>query len=412
MSDPFDIPERALPEHVRQQALRRIKTEIGDARPRRRKTGLAPLLIAASVVALMAGATIVTSTLSSTKDNKALTGSPTSAHPTTTTSGDNGFGFYGAQLNWASGDDSTRCAGTLHQGGSWTPLLRVSRNLMTVLVYHLDDTIVFCQLTKEQVTVKQLPFPNPPTGQLPAELMFTTPDGTYAGVIAPGVNDLVITAGSPAIGEPAALGNGVFILPNSYRPTDHITVHGAALPDYIVPKADLPQPTPVTKTGSDPKADRTSPAGQRMPACLNAANPPMADADWWQPGAYLSVDSKHAIQLGILDGRVMACQQDEDVVTVDGPLDYFTYVGGGTEITAKLSGSNLSPPGEYFVGHTIDAKAKTATLSVAGESDVTGTITNNTFVLYRPHPGTPNLQGTVKVKDASGAVIDQIPIHN
>jgi hypothetical protein len=411
MSDPFDIPERALPEHVRQQALRRIKTEIGDGRPRRRKTGLAPLLIAASVIALMAGATIVTSTLSSNKDPLDTKPPTPTTHPTTTSNG--GFPVWNDQVSWAATDqDMQRCQAASASQGGFTPLLRVDRNGLTVLSYRFDTDIVFCEVTREQLTVERLPFPDPPTGKAPGKILFRTAAGTTAGVAAPGAGDIAVGQQSTQQAEPAAVGQGVFILPNGVRPADNVILRTDGFYDYDVPAADLPAVTPVTTTGSDPTADRSSADGQRLGACLNAANPPVPDADWWQPGAYLSVDSKHAIQLGILDGRVMACQQDEDVVTVDGPLDYFTYVGGGTEITAKLSGSNLSPPGEYFVGHTVDAKANSATLSVAGESDVTGTITNNTFVLYRPHPGTTNLQGQVKVKDATGAVIDQIPIHN
>ena len=409
MSNPFDVPERALPEHVRQAALRRIMTEIGDARPRRRK-GLAPVLIAASVIALMAGATIVASTLASNKDSKVLNASPTTGATTTSSSGS--YSLYNAVTYWVDDAQLQRCWAAGHKPDNWLPLLRVERNGLTAYLYRTDSDLGFCELTKEQVTVKTLPYPNPPTGNTPAKIMFTTAQGTYAGVVAPGVHNLTVGPGG-ALPEPAAVNSDVFILPNSSRQTDQMYLGDDAIgyPGNPVPKADLPQPLAATRTGADPKADRTSAAGLRLKACLTAASPPMVDADWWQPGAYLSVDSKHAVQLGILDGRVMACQQDEDVVTVDGPLG-FTFVGGGTEITAKLSGSNLSPPGEYFVGHVVDAKAKTATLSVEGAADVTGTIVNNTVVLYRPQPPTRTLQGKVLVRDAAGAVIDQIGIHN
>jgi len=78
MTDPFDLPERELPEHVRRAALRRIMTEINHEPPRR-KRGLAPLLIAASVVILMAGATVVTTAVLGNKDNKVSTAGPHSA---------------------------------------------------------------------------------------------------------------------------------------------------------------------------------------------------------------------------------------------------------------------------------------------------------------------------------------------
>jgi len=410
MSDPFDLPERDLPEHIRQAAFRRIMTEIADVRPRRR-TGLAPLLIAASVIALVAGATIVTSTLNN-KDSKPLNASPTS-HPTaTTTSGLNSYNRYDGTAYWGDSEEMQRCWAAGRKPDHWLPLLKVDRNGLIALLYQSDNDLVFCELTAEQVTVKTLPYPNPPTGDAPATIMFTTAQGTYAGVTAPGVNNLTIDTGN-VVPEPAAVNNGVFILPNSYRQTDQLRLRTEATgyPGYAVPKADLPQPTPVTRTGSDPKADRTSPAGQRLGACLNAANPPMVDADWWTTGATQEVDSTHSIQLGAHNGGLLACQQNNGQLTADGPLS-FEFVGGGTGFTAKISKAEHGPPGLYFVGHTIDAQAKTATLTVPGEADVTGTIVDDTFVLYRPHALDPtSFQGTVTVKNAADAVIDQIPVH-
>jgi len=141
MTDPFDLPERDLPEHIRQAAFRRIMTEIADVRPRRR-TGLAPLLIAASVITLVAGATIVTSTLNN-KDSKPLNASPTTPHPSTTVSGspENGFYFYGAQRNWGTGTQMERCWSAEHKPDTWSPLLQVNRNgLRTIAVGTGDMT--------------------------------------------------------------------------------------------------------------------------------------------------------------------------------------------------------------------------------------------------------------------------------
>ena len=409
MTDPFDVPERALPEHVRQAALRRIMTEIGDARPRRRRSGLAPMLIAASVVLLMAGATIVTSTLAS-KDDKIVNASPTTAHSTTTSpSGENGHNLYNAQLDWAPGSEFTRCWSADQKQDTWTPLLRVTISGLTAMLYRVGTDIVFCQLTREAATVKTLPYPNPPSGQQPAKLLFTTTEGTYAGVTAPGLANLVISSGNLDAGAPAAIGNGVFLLPNSFRPSDKIRLRGFTTPDYDVPAADLPQPQAPSLTQNDAKGDRTSAEGQRLDSCLKAANPPIVDADFWKPGGYLEIDGTHWIQLGSFSDQVLACQQNQGQLTVDGPLS-FEYVGTSTEVTAKLTAADHGPPGEYFVVHNNDPQARTAILSVPGEGDVTNVVdSNGVCVLYRPHPP-GRIQGQVTVKDAAGKVIDHFPV--
>ena len=133
------------------------------------------------------------------------------------------------------------------------------------------------------------------------------------------------------------------------------------------------------------------------------------DADWWTAGAYQEVDGTHSLQLGRDGGRVLACQHNEDQYTVDGPLN-FTYVGKTTELTAKITESDIAPPGEWFVVHATDPQAKSVTLTVPGEADVTGAVFDDTAVLYRPHaPG--RIQGQAVVKDAAGKVIDQFGVN-
>lgn len=393
MSDPFDLPERELPDDVRQAARSRVMAGMHQ-RPLWRRHGVTPLLIAASVVALVAGATIATSTVSS---NRPLGETP--AHPTTTSVIPPLP--YGALLNWGEAAEMQRCDDALPRHNvPWQPLLRVSWHGLTSLLYRVGADIVFCELTKEQVTAARLPFPDPPAGQAPGKILFRTPNGTTAGVVAPGTRSLnVEQTGHPQPSDPAAVGNGVFIAPNGSRPTDHVTLVADGYYSYPVPAADLPQPLPPTSTGSDPKADRTSPAGLRLGACLAAADPPVPDADYYEPGAYLSVDPTHELQLGRLDNRVAACQANGGQLTAD-VLELGTN-GHSADITPKITEADNPPPGEYFVGLANDPRAKTVVAAGA-----TGTVDNRTVILYFPNkfaPGTPVL---VEVEDSAGTVID------
>jgi hypothetical protein len=410
MSDPFDFPERDLPDHIRQAAFRRIMTEIGDARPRR-KTGLAPLLIAASVIALVAGATIVTSTLNN-KDSKPLTASPTSPHPRTTVSGqpENGYSFYGAQLNWGTGYQMSRCWTALQKQSSWEPLLQVNRNGLTALLYRVGTDMVFCQLTKETVTVKSIPYPNPPAGSQPATLLFTTQDGTYAGVTAPGANNLVVASGDANSAEPAAVGDGVFILPNSYRPTDNIWLRNdsTGYPGYQPPKANLPQVLAPNTTANDAKADRASAAGQRVGDCVAAkTDRPLPDPAYWQPATFLQISPTQWIQLAKLDDALLVCQQTgPDMFLVLG----VTYddgaaisAGGRTKLMSISAGT-----GAAFVGAVSVPNAKTVAVDPPGAAQVTGTVENGAVIVYYPVRKGPLTGSSIGVKDAGGNVIDHL----
>lgn len=402
MSDPFDVPERELPDHVRQSVLHRISTEIAYDRPRRR-LGATPLLIAASVIALMAGATIVTSTLTASKDHTSLNATPSTAHPTTSTSGETGHSPWNGTAYWGIDAPMQRCVDASQKpADGWFPLLRVSRNGLTAMLYRLGTDIVFCQVTKENVTTKAMPYPQPPTGTAPARILFTTPDGTYAGVTAPGRYDVQLLM-DPLHGDNAAVNNGTFILPNSFRPTDKVLLADQGTEYY---QADLPQPTEPTVTGGDPKADRSSQAGQRLAVCLPTANPPIVDADYWVPGAVQQKDDTHWLQLGTLDGRLLACNRSGSTFTVDQPsldaVDKHTVL-----MTAKISADGNTELGVLAVGLATDPRAATVTLTRAGHADVTGTVDHGAVILHGDGTLLPGRdQNRFTVRDSAGTVIE------
>lgn len=406
MSDPFDLPERELPDSVRQAARLRVLERMEEDKPRRRRPGPAPWLIASSVVLLMAGATVFTSTLTSNKDHKTVNASPTTA-PSTTSSGESGAVLWNAVVNWGTGEEMQRCATVVPQQSTWVPLLRVNRNGMTALLYRIGTDIVFCQLTREQVTAKALPFPDPPAGKAPAKILFTTPEGTTAGVVAPDVRTLAIMQTEHQLLDAAAVDNGVFILPNSYRPTEHVALIEGGFGDYTVPSADIPQATPPGRIADDPKADRASPAGQRLAACLAAADPPVTDADYWTAGAFRQTDDTHWLQLASLGNSIVACNSDgTDHYTVDQPT--LDSAGHAVQITGKVSADGNSGLGVLLVGLATDPNAATVTLSRPGQADVTGAVDHGTVILAGDGQVFHAREvDQITVKDAAGTVIDQ-----
>ncbi|MFC0548574.1 hypothetical protein [Kutzneria chonburiensis] len=405
MTDPFDLPERELPEHVRRDALRRIMTEI-DHEPPRRKSGLVPLLIAASVVILMAGATIVTTAVLGNKDHKVSTAGP---HSTITTapsgSAENGFGLYSAQRDWGTGAEMERCWSADHKPDTWTPMLRVERNNLVALLYRVANDLVFCQLTAKTITVKSVPYPAPPPSGTPARVMFITTEGTYAGVTAPGIDNLTIRTTSGLIPEPSAIGNGVFILPNSYKRTDTLTLRGFTVPDYGMQAADLPQPLPPSQRSSDPRGDRTSVAGQRLGNCLSTVNPPIADADWFAPGASIVTDDQQWAQLGVLGDALVWCSS-----VADDPHVYLA-LPPSTHSVQWLNGNKrgFAAVTPTLIGIASNPDVATVTLSQPGTADITANVDHGTFIV--PGPGGQPLSGSkLTVKKANGDVIEQFTI--
>ncbi|MFC0431760.1 hypothetical protein [Kutzneria buriramensis] len=404
MSDPFDVPERELPDHVRQSVLHRISTEIAHERPRRR-LGATPLLIAASVVALMAGATIVTSTLTANKDHTTLNATPSTAHPTTSTSGATGAYLWNGVPYWGMDAQMQRCVdATQKPVDGWFPLLRVSRNGLTAMLYRLGTDIVFCQVTKEHVTTKAMPYPQPPSGKAPGELLFTTPDGTYAGVVAPNLYNLQLRMDT-LHGDNAAVNDSVFILPNSFRPGDKIDL-GSSGSDYVT-VTDMPQPTEPTVTVGGPKADRTSLGGQRLAACLPTANPPVVDADYWAPAAVIQTDATHWLQLGTLDGRLIACNRSGSTFTVDQPnLDVVEK--HSVLMTGKISADGNAELNVLAVGLATDPRAAKVTLARAGKQDASAPVDHGTVILHGEGTLLPGRgQNRFTVVDSAGNVIEQ-----
>ncbi|GAA3434570.1 hypothetical protein [Kutzneria kofuensis] len=404
MSDPFDLPERELPEPVRRAALRRVMTEIAHEPPRR-KSGLVPLLIAASVVVLMAGATIVTTTVLGNNDHKINTAGPSATTTTSAGGRENGFDLFHAQRDWGTSEEMGRCAEADNRGNStWVPLLRVERNNLVALLYRVGNDMVFCQLTPKTVTAKSAPYPAPPTGSVPAKILFITAEGTYAGVTAPGIDNLVIMPSNSVVGEPSAIGNGVFILPNSYKRTDTMTLRGFTVPDYGVPKADLPQPLPVSQQSGDPRGDRSSAAGQRLGDCLSGSNPPVADADWYAPGASIVVDSKDWIQVGVQGGSLVWCTSDPNAPAAYVPLAPTTHSIQWTSAT-KLGGANIAT---QLAGIASNPDAATVTVQAPGMEARTAAIDHGTFIVTGTGP--PVGGSNVIVKDSNGTVLDQFTI--
>jgi hypothetical protein len=215
------------------------------------------------------------------------------------------------------------------------------------------------------------------------------------------------SGGQPTV-DPAAVGGGVFILPNGHLPTSQITLRGTGLPDHPVSASELPQQTPVTVTAQDDgPADQSSPAGQRLHACLAAADPPMPDIAFWTPGASAQLDATHSVQLGRRGDTLVSCVgtgSGEDQLDV---LPTEVDTTRDVQLTRKVPKADpkLTNLVLYF-GLITNAKAAEVTLSRGDGPDSTATVVHGTVVLTgAPLPTRGAVH--ITVRDAAGATLNQ-----
>jgi hypothetical protein len=310
-----------------------------------------------------------------------------------------------ALRHWASDLDIERCAHTGIDTALWQPLITVHRNGVRVVAWTTPAGPVFCELTPTTVTVSPVGAP-----------LFHTRFGTWAGV-APDVPGLSLARpGHPGMIEHAVVTDGIFVLPNGFTDTGDGLQLGrraiATLPPQAIGTIDRPRP-PV---------DQTSPAGQRLAACIAVADaPPAVDPDQWLPGAYAELTDTEQCQLGRYGNLLAHCvigdtrAQELHVTDLD-----FASIPGTTIAATKAHYGFRRRPGQGMGSDTIavlgivhDDRVAMITLTRPGTPDVRAVPTDGTFILTGPalHSVRDEHLPTMRLTtlDAAGAVLETLP---
>lgn len=460
MADLLDLPpDREMPVAVRARLRDRVLDRCAaDRASRGRTVGAAAVLTAAAVVVLVVGAAALGGGFGA--DRAPAAGAAASADPGPT-SADNGefLGIppeqrFAAQVDAAPDGATDRCTAAAGPGAGpaerWRPLLTAGADGVVVVAYAVDAQRVFCELTPATVTLSAA-VPEAAADE-DARLALLTPLGTAAGVTGPGVGVVALSgdADPPLLDGAAAVGRGVFILPNGLERTDRPGLEArtaAALADF-----DADAPTTTLPTGparpavgpttdvAQPADDRSADGGQRLDRCLAAADPPVVDPPRWELGADVRTAGGETVQLGRYGELLLTCRLTADGTVVEDGVgvtdpDVALETGGLPTAAEALGASrSLGAAAEVFTDFTLDedgrssssssvalagivdaVEAATVTVSRPLTPPVTAAVVNRTYLLpgIDVDEGTPEARAatTVTVRDGAGTVLETIPLY-
>jgi hypothetical protein len=298
---------------------------------------------------------------------------------------------YHARPGWADEEDIKRCASMYPELGEWRPLLTVHHNGVTVVAFATAAGPRFCELTPTTITLSRPGDVPPPAGQ--ATLTFHTASGTMAGVIGPEVTSLSLERPADLMArQHVVIADGIFVVPSAFTVTSAglvFRVNHNRTGDIVAAEA-LPGRAAGVVDQPASRADRESPAGQRLAAAIAAADaPPVVDPAQWAPGVYLELTDAEQVQLGRygnLLGWYTPHRENGLFVFEFGsrqcPVGEFAVVG--ETITATrfyYDFCNNSSGTAAVVGLVNDDRIASITLSRGGKPDTEATLGGGTFVI-------------------------------
>ncbi|MDX8055408.1 hypothetical protein SK571_39050 [Lentzea sp. BCCO 10_0798] len=412
------LPEhRPMPDDVRMRARRRLSEGMSPAARNGR-----PLLIAAGVGVLAAGAVIASQAL--------LGGSADPAAPPMQYNGE----FVGkdrklvnhVETGKVAPDALARCAAVAKEhppAEQWQPMATSAKNGTVLTAFRVPAGVFFCANTATTTTIS---VPNPAVleGWRQVEVLFTTPSGTMAGLVSSDVRFLSLSqiADAGRSTTMPALVDGLFLAPSGFQKAENGTkalVNGEESAVRGVPK-----PTASVVDRPLPPAARDTPEAARFAACLKDRAVP--DPDQFVHGLTAKVSATDTIVTGRFGDLLLYCREADNDPTPGSvfDLDDLTEIRGETvaamSVFYDFKPFKVNERGEYYdggstsaaaVGLVLDPRAASITYTSPGAADVPATMGNGTFVLAARlldrHP-----DARVVVRDAAGNVLETITPQN
>ncbi|TWP49527.1 hypothetical protein FKR81_23590 [Lentzea tibetensis] len=410
-------PFQPLPDHVRDKA----RQELVEGLDRKPPAWRGPLTIAATVAALAAGA-VVTGQAIWSPGTTPLATPPTSGPPQF--QGLDMTELYDIKRSFAPPGMAERCAAAKPENppvAQWRPVLSVFSNGVTIAAFEVPAGRIFCTTTATTAAVSA-PV-RQELGGAPARILFAAPNGAIAGLVPPGVRHLGVNRSLPVgnhtivSGGHAAVVDSLFLVPGGFsRAGDPSSF---LIDGDEVPIADVPAVTPPVVDRPQPPAERTSEAGQRLQACLADQQFAVPDRDQFVAGAHVKFSEQSEVQLGRFGDLLLQCRYQAGQELMMLVQD---HVGAGEgqryntisaewyyfDFRADENGSSSSDK-RAIVGQVLDQRATSITATAPGLPEQSAVISNGTYVLPGPVP--PDTTAKITVKDASGAVLEEISLR-
>ena len=414
MTDLFDLPtRRELPDAVRDRARTTILAELDAAdRPSALRT-IGPLSIsAAAVVAVLAAGFVGLVASDHGQGGRAIP-----ASPSRTVTPPRGVvpSAYQVRDHSAPAESNTRCkaqaghepAGT-PEPAQWQPIATVSANGVDLIAYQTPAGDVFCEITPTTVTLSDPAAQRAPDGTP----TFVTPMGSVAGPADAFISAIAVKSAGGS-GRQAVIVGDVFLLPNGF-PTGPVTTavvasnqgaNSASRPSYPGHTTGAALPTITDRTVAP--ADQTSPAGQRLAACLaHPSGAPVVVPQAWTPGASETLADGGVTQLGRYGDLLAVCGTSNgrttlSVVDLGAP---HLPVSQNPDVLAGWANDGSTTV--TLAGVTTSAKVARVQVVRDGTVIATATVQNGTFVV----PALPETGVTLVAQDAGGATLATLPL--
>ncbi|MEU4253872.1 hypothetical protein AB0F15_41415 [Amycolatopsis sp. NPDC026612] len=304
MSNDFDLPpRRPLPDDVRARLRAEVRQGIAHRRPSR-----VWYAAAVAVVVLAAGAVVATRAIRQ----------PADVRPAPATSGELTLDARVATASldrcWAAARAAGK-AGRLPPREDWVPLFTEVGQADSVVAATAAGKPMFCETTATTVTLSD---PGAVPASVPAGravVLLHSATGLAGGVLGAGTAEPSLgwrteggESGSVSIRSSPVSGQFVALTRTDPARTT-LTLIQPGIPDGTVLSA---APPPLLSVADRPSAaERTSPAGRALGACLAAAEEVVPEAEAYAPGPLLETGS-YQVVLGRRGDRVLVCTTEPD----------------------------------------------------------------------------------------------------
>ncbi|MFJ8962070.1 hypothetical protein ACIRG5_22045 [Lentzea sp. NPDC102401] len=412
------LPEhRALPDDVRMRARQRLSEGMSPAARNGR-----PILIAAGVSMLAAGAVFASQTLLGSSADVA---EPPVRHNGEFVGKDRGIVNH-VERDRVDPDVLARCAAaaTAHTPvAEWTPMATSHKNGTVLTAFRTAAGVFFCANTATTTTISA-PNPAVPEGRRQVEILFTTPTGAMAGIVSSDVKFLSLSqiAASGQNNTMPALVDGLFLAPSGFQKAENGTKALVNGEEFAV--RGVPKPTASVVDRPQPPAARDTPEAKRFGACLKDRAVP--DPGQFAHGLTAKVSATDTMITGRFGDLLFYCRDaDHDptpgtVFDLDDLTEYRGQTIAGMTAFYDFKPYKVNEQGEFYdggstsaaaIGLVLDPRVASITYSGPGAADVPATLGNGTFVLAAKlldrHP-----EARVIVRDAAGNVLETITPQN
>jgi hypothetical protein len=215
----------------------------------------------------------------------------------------------------------------------WTVSFTKETAGVSVTAARANGRPLFCESTLTSVTVSDLDAqPAYATGSATGAL-FSTANGTIAGVVDPTWQRFEIRAtngSSLAVSEPETF-DGLFVMYTSIAASTELQLHAQQLPadsssrpdddDPLFPVRAMPAVAPAASIMDRPVSappDHASPRGQALQECVHRTRDPVPDIGSWQPGASAVINGNELIMAANARG-IATCQWQPYKAQAGGP---------------------------------------------------------------------------------------------